>query len=86
MATTNVSVGRNWVKVADIADTDLLITWVTPAFLEVATTATDVAPNVIGHQLSREEAISRSVIGQGYVWVKVVGSGPINEVPLVISK
>ncbi len=86
MSTTNVVVTRNWLKVADIADSELLITWFTPIDLEVATTADANPPTVIGHQLNREEAISRGVIGQGNVWVRLVGSAPYDQVTLVVSK
>lgn len=86
MTTLNTSISRTWTKVAETADLDMLLTYDYPVSIEVATTTTDTAPTVVGHTLNRESAITRSVIGTGYVWARTaVGSIPAT-ITLIISK
>ena len=86
MATSNNPVGRSWMQVASDSNTDLLVTWNDAVELEVATTSTNQEPTVSGHRVTRDDAISRGVIGPGYVWVRLVGSNPQENVFVVISK
>lgn len=86
MQTSNVVVGRNWTQVAADTDQELLVTWESIVELEVATTSSNTAPTVVGHRLSRVDAISRGVFPSGFVWVKLVSSGPQSDVVLVVSK
>lgn len=86
MTTFNTSISNTWTKVAASTDTELLITYTSTAAIEIATTATDVVPTVIGHVLNREAAITRSVLGSGFVWAKTaVGSVP-SVITLVVTK
>lgn len=85
MPTTNVKVTSAWTKLASSGDSNLLVTWEDPTPLEVATTSADVAPAVKGHRLSREDAVTRSVIGPGYVWARLLGKEPI-ELTMVVTK
>lgn len=73
MPTTNVTVGRTWVKLAD-ASQAFLISANFDAVLEIATTSADSAPTVDGHKLRvgvGENALTRDVIGAGYVWARI---------------
>ena len=86
MPTTNVQVTKTWSKIAEASTAELLATWDDRVDLEFATTAADSAPTVRGHRLSRECAITRIVLGAGYVWVRVVPSGHGDAALLVVSK
>ena len=86
MQTSNVVVGHNWTQVAADTDQELLVTWDNAVELEVAVTSANSAPTVPGHRLSRDDAVSRGVFPSGYVWVKLVSSGPQADVSLVVSK
>ena len=85
MTTSNISISNSWTKVADTSNSDLLITWDNPVTLEIATTATDVAPTVNGHKVTCDSAITRGVLGTGYVWCKVLDKVP-SQVTLIVSK
>jgi len=74
MATTNVTVTQTWTKLAEDSDDPILISFSTPVFFEVATTATDVAPVVSGHQLQYDDQIVREVIGPGFIWARIINS------------
>lgn len=86
MATTNIEVTSSWVKLADVTDTELLVTWSTPVTIEVATTSANTAPTVNGHRLSNSDAITRGVIGSGYVWAKLVSGAFPPAAPVVVTK
>lgn len=86
MPTTNVQVTQAWVKIAETSHTEFLVTWDDRVDLEFATTTADSAPTVRGHRLSRDSAITRSVLGAGYVWARVVASGHGSAALLVVSK
>lgn len=86
MATYNIPVSTSWVKIAENVNTDLLVTWNIPGILEIATTSADSAPTVTGHRLNREHAITRNVLGAGYVWAKWVPAGKPASVTLIVSK
>ena len=86
MTTFNTTITTAWVKVAEVTDNDFLITTESVVTLEVATTATDTAPTVKGHRISNEGAIVRSVIGGGYLWVKLVAGTVPAPITLIVSK
>ena len=86
MATSNISISNAWVKLANSADSELLVTWGGSARIEVATTSADSAPTVNGHILYPGDAITRAVIGSGYVWVRLVSGSYPNSANLVVSK
>lgn len=86
MATSNPVVTAAWTKLAESSDVDLLVTWETPVVLEVATTSANSAPAVIGHRVTNEDAITRSVIGPGYVWARTVAGSRPSSVQVVVSK
>ena len=86
MATINKVVTTEWSKVADLEDKAFLVTWSLPVLVEFATTAADNAPVVQGHSLSRHDALTRMVIGDGYLWARVVPGSRPDNVNLVITK
>lgn len=86
MTTVNTAVTTTWTKLAEDTDTEFLITWDSPVDAEFATTAADSAPTVRGHRLSREMALSRSVLGDGFVWARLVPGAVPASVAMVVSK
>jgi hypothetical protein len=86
MTTINTSISRAWVKIAESSDEGLLVTWAEPETVEFATTAADAAPTVIGHALTSKDAITRAVLGAGYVWARAVSVDIGANVLLVVSK
>jgi hypothetical protein len=86
MATSNINITNAWTKIADASNAELLVTWNAPVWIEVATTVADSAPVVSGHRLAPESAITRTIIGAGYVWAKVVASANSAAMDLVVSK
>jgi hypothetical protein len=85
MSTINTPITASWTKIAETADSAFLVTWNAPVTVEVATTTANSAPTVEGHLLNNDSAITRDVIGVGYVWAKLRGSVP-STVRLVVSK
>ena len=85
MATVNTTITKDWTKVAETADDPVLISRTSAAGnVEFALTAADSAPTgIVGHQLNAEEALTRTVAGEGYIWMKV-GSGSRNDSTVVI--
>jgi hypothetical protein len=70
-ATTNVNVGSTWVKLANSTDAEVLISHGKRATVQVAATAADSAPTTIsGHSIKKDDAITRSVLGSGFVWAR----------------
>lgn len=86
MPTTNITVTATWTKVADTSSDIVLMTWVTPSILEVATTATDTPPTVNGHQLNNTEAITRIALGTGYIWAKTIPGAYSSSVLTSVTK
>jgi hypothetical protein len=77
MATSNVTISATWTKLATADDDPVLVTSKSPAMIEFATTATDVAPTVTGHavpDMSGGAAMTRMVIGDGFLWCRIVDS------------
>ena len=89
MATVNITVTSAWTKLADTADEHVFVTAAGPAVLEVATTAADAAPSgIVGHRLpvaSIGDAISRDLLGPGYVWCRISDHRVTSQV-VVVSK
>ena len=86
MPTINTPVTAAWTKIAAAADTELLATWNTPVHLDLAVTATDVAPTVEGHRLTKEDQITRAAVGAGFVWVKLRPGSLPATVNMVVTK
>jgi len=78
MATTNVTVDHTWTRVASVSSDLALISCKVPALVEFATTANDVtAPIVDGHAVQTPGMqMSRSIIGSGSIWAKIVSGSP----------
>jgi len=85
MTTINKSVGTSWTKIADTSYLNFMISWESNAVLEFATTSGDFVPTVTGHRLSKTDAVSRGVLGNGYVWAKVAAGSKPATADLVIS-
>ena len=84
MATTNVTITSAWTKIAESSDS-FLVTWDSQTVVEIAATATDTAPVVNGHRLGFGDAITRDLIGTGFVWAKTAGGVP-SSLSVVVSK
>jgi hypothetical protein len=88
MATTNATITKAWTQVAATADDLVLITRSDDVgSVEFALTAADSAPTgIVGHKLMPDEAITREVVGEGYIWMRV-GLGSRNDsTSVVVSK
>ena len=82
MATSNVDLTNDWSQVALNTDDHVLISD-SPSAFEVAVTAADAAPTVRGHRIEPHEAITRGLLGEGYIWARNVGGG---AAVLVVTK
>lgn len=86
MPTTNVSITSTWTKLAENTNTELLVTWDVPVKVEIAATLANSVPTVDGHSLTHEDAITRNLIGAGYVWARLVAGTKPSSVKVVVSK
>lgn len=86
MSTVNTLISSTWTKVAADSDDAFLITWDNPVEVEFAVTAVDAAPTVHGHRLNRQDALTRLVLGNGFVWARTVSGSMPATVGLVVSK
>jgi hypothetical protein len=88
MPTTNITVNKTtWTKVADSSNSELLMSWDYPTPMEVAVTATNAVPTVIGHKIASESAITRALLGSGFVWMKQApNNGNPAELTVVVTK
>lgn len=86
MATTNILVSASWTKLANSGDADALVTWNHPVAIEVATTTADAPPTVWGHVLRHPDAITRGVLGPGYIWAKLSAGTVPASILVVVSK
>lgn len=84
MATSNVSIGNSWVKVAEDTDASVLISTNNTTPVEYATTTTDTAPVVTGHTLSYSETITRTLLGDGFIWARVIPTNVVTGTPTVL--
>jgi len=82
MATQNVNVTLEWVQIAALADSSVLVSWRGATDVEFACTDTAVPPTVLGHVLHSGDSITRSVIGNGYVWARASNAPAL----LVVTK
>jgi hypothetical protein len=85
MATANIEIYSTiWTKVAEDTDDPVLIQGAAHFDYQVAAVATDTSPTVVGHLVSgRHELISREILGDGYIFVKLSSQGPQT---LVVTK
>ena len=86
MPTINTPITAIWTKIAASTDTELLATWSTPVQMELAVTATDVAPTVEGHRITKDDQISRAAVGAGFVWVKLRAGSVPSTINMVVTK
>ena len=87
MTTSNVLVTTTaWAKVADVTDSDFLITWSESRTLEVATTEFDSPPDIRGHRFPREAQITREIVGAGHVWVRGINTGSGTSFIITLTK
>ena len=82
--TTNPLITRAWSVIAEPTD-NFLFTAISTIPLEVAVTATEVAPTIEhGHPVSayERESPSRAALGAGYVWARIAPghSDPVSTV------
>jgi hypothetical protein len=78
MATQNVSLTPDWLKVADAADDPVLIQAGANFEYQIAAVSVDGDPTVLGHLLRGPiRGISRSMIGPGHLYARIsYGDGP----------
>jgi hypothetical protein len=90
MATTNVAMIGSWTKIADASDDFCVSFMLNDAVegalpkgyitIEIALVATDTAPSVRGRILviggpdKRNEGATRSILGDGYLYGRLIGS------------
>jgi hypothetical protein len=87
MATINLTITKTWALVAEADDDPVLVTSRGPATIEFALTATNAAPTVArGHLLRPDEAATRAVVGDGYLWARVEPSGSIASARIEVTK
>ena len=88
MSTYNIQIAvAVWTKIADVSDTDFLVTWAASRIIEFASTEVDSVPLVTGHRLSKENRVTREEIGAGHVWAKVVPGSSLSKSQIItISK
>jgi hypothetical protein len=86
MTTVNIDITTTWTQVAADTNDDVLITFVSPAIIEIATTDTNVAPTVSGHRINQEQAIIRDLIGSGFIWARLIPGSYPNSQTLVVTK
>jgi hypothetical protein len=71
MPTVNLNVTESWTKIADATHLTVLVTSRSIYTIEVAVTAADSAPEVLGHLLHDGDAITRDIVGPGFLWARV---------------
>lgn len=88
MPTINMPITGTWTKIADASNTELLASWDVPTSIEVAVTATNTAPAVTGHMIDPNSAITRGLLGSGYVWVRIslASYNAIPSINMVVTK
>lgn len=86
MTTSNKLISEDWVKIADYADLKVLITWGRGATVEIATTNNDVLPEVSGHVLHPGDAITRALLGDGFIWMRVAVGSYSKTTTVVVTK
>lgn len=86
MPTINIPVTATWTQIAATTDTDLLATWHNPVAVDLAVTSANAVPTVEGHRLSRDDQITRSAVGSGYVWVKLRPGTVPASINMVVTK
>jgi hypothetical protein len=83
MSTQNATITGEWSKLAETTDDQILIQAARPEYsatqghiqYEIASSDTDTTPTVAGHPIySHQEAINRQVIGDGYLYARLVYS------------
>jgi len=86
MPTVNTAVTTTWTKVAETTDLAVLMTWNPAVVLEIATTTADTAPTVAGHRLSNYDALTREVIGTGYLWARIIAGSRPTTISVIVTK
>lgn len=86
MATVNIQVGSSWTKIAEDGE-EFLASNIQPGPMEYATTTTDAPPaaGIHGHSLGSDDALTRAVIGGGYVWARMGDYGATGTVVVSVS-
>lgn len=85
-ATSNLTLTPTWVKAVTGTTEDFLASTHETGSVEFAVTATDVTPTLAkGHLLQAGDALTRAVVGTGYVWARKASKFPA-QVVLVVTK
>jgi len=85
MTTKNVSITPVWSQIADKTDGELLVTWKAAVSVEIALTELDAVPTKEGHIFARETPVTRTLLGAGYVWAKIIPGNSPKKVVLTVS-
>ena len=86
MPTSNITVTGTWTQLATDVNTDLLVTYNENCVVEIAATAANGIPTVTGHRLSNDSAMTRAVIGSGFVWARTVAGSVPSQITAIVSK
>jgi hypothetical protein len=77
MATKNTIIDDEWSLVANSVDDPVLIqpysSLMQVEYLATAELVSEVDADLLGHRLTVGEALTRAVIGDGYIWARVWG-------------
>jgi len=75
MATQNATITSSWSKIADSADSTILVQASSYIEWQIATMSTESAPSVAGHTIGgRDRAINRDLIGDGHVYARLTAA------------
>jgi len=87
MATSNVILSKTWTKLADDSDDPVTVTFLTRNVTsEFALVATETEPTVHGHQAQYPDVITRTAIGDGYLYARIVGEESKDACRVVVTK
>ena len=80
MATQNITLSSEYTLIATSTQNFFLsLPWLTGATVEVATSDTEVAPTVLGHEFTgrESESVNRALIGTGFVYARSKSGVPL---------
>lgn len=86
MPTTNKPIKEDWELIATPADVKVLITWGRGATIEIATTTDNAAPSVAGHVLHPGDGVTRALLGEGYIWMRITVGSYNKTTTVVVTK
>jgi len=87
MATTNVTLTKTWTKIADDTDDPVTVSFVSRGpTIEFALMATEVTPSVRGHDAEFPDVITRSAVGDGFLYARCLADGSFSQCRIAVTK